>query len=616
MRPSPSRRASRRAAVRAAAVPAALALLLAGCGGKGGDDKKADGDDTESSASPSPSDSSDGGGSGEVSKLDPADATIEFVIDNEAQGPAPDIADAKEGGTLRVLTLDDPEHLDPARTFVSNLTNTAQLISRGLTGYRQEKGKVTLVGDLASDTGVTKDGGKTWTYKLRDGITFEDGSKITSADIKYSIERTFDKAYTEGATYLQEWLADDIDFRKVYKGPYAGKHLDAISTPDPKTVVFKFKKAHPDMPFAAALPTSGAVKKSKDTKLKYDAHPFASGPYKISEHKADKSLVLVRNDKWDPDSDPIRHQFLDTYSFEFGLQPLEQNQRLIEADGDDATAICEYCSVSPEVLDEVLDTPELKDRTTGGYTLFVSQYNINNDRISDVEVRKALLYALPREQMRQVVGGEVAGDFASTISSPTLVGHEDFDLYSPPPGGDPEKAKEILKAADALDQKVVFAFPDTARYQEISVVVVDGLEEAGFKVVKKPIDSGTYLDEIGKVDNSFDLYPSGWGADWPSGTTVYPPTMDGRRIRDGGVNQSHFNDPAVNKEIDRISKITDSEEAGKEWAKLDKRIMEKVPYIPYLYQRVLHLHGKDVGGVTEDQILGVISLNGLYLTNR
>ena len=614
-----------RSAVRVA-VPAVLALLLSGCGGGSGDSDEASGDDKESSASPSADsdsdskddDDKDDDGSdsdSKVEELDPADAKIDFQVDDEAEGPAPEIEGAEKGGTLKVLTLDDPSHLDPARIFVSDLGVLSSLMTRTLTGYRQLDGKVTLVGDLATNTGVTKDKGKTWTFKLRDGITWEDGTAITSEDIKYGIERAFSDLYTEGPTYLLEWLTDSDDFRKVYKGPYSGKHLAAIKTPDKKTITFSFKKAHPDLPFAMALTTSAPVKKSKDTKAKYDADPFASGPYKVVEHKADKSLILEKNTEWDPDSDPIHYQYLDKYSFEFGLQPLEQNQRLIEADGDDAAATCLYCSVSPEVLDEVLDTPELKDRTTGGFTVFVTQYNINNDRIKDLEVRKALLFALPREQMRQVVGGEVAGAFASTVGSPTLVGFEPSDVWEVPPAGDPEKAKEILKDAGKEGQKIVYAFVDTDRGQEISVVVADALEDAGFEVVKKPINSQTYLDEIGKADNKFDLYSSGWGADWPSGSTVYPPTLDGRKIRDGGVNQSHFNDKEINKEIDRILKITDLEKAGAEWAKLDEKIMKKIPYIPYLYQRVLHLHGEKVAGVRENQIHGLIDLNGLYLAD-
>jgi peptide/nickel transport system substrate-binding protein len=592
--------------VRASATGAALLLLLAGCGGKG--DDKAAGDR-------SAGDKATGGPTASATPSTAARAVkaLEFAVDDKAVGPAPAVPGAVSGGTIKVIDLDDLAHLDPARIYVSSYQNASQMITRALTGYRQQEGKVTLVGDLATDTGRTDDGGKTWTFTLRDGITYEDGSAIVAADIKYGLERAFVSEYSEGPTYIQEWLADGTDFRKFYKGPYDGKSLPNVEVPDAKTIVFKFAKAHPDLPFAAALPMSAPVKKSKDTRAKYDRMPFASGPYKVAEHKADKTLVLVRNDKWNADSDPIRTQYVDSYAFEFGTQPLAINQRLVAANGDDARAITMVTNVSPELLSVVGADPDLKARTISGDTLFVSQYNINNSRITDLEVRKALLFAFPKQQVRQITGGPERGEFATTVSSPALVGHENDDVWKVPPAGDPKRAKEILTKAGKVGQKIVYAYGATDRGEQISVKVVSALEEAGFTVVKKPINSTTFIDETAKVDNAYDLYANGWGADWPSGSTVYPPTLDGRRIFDGSPNYSHFNDPEINREMDRISAITDPIEAGREWAALDRRIMAKVPYIPYLYGRDYQLFGPRIGGAFLDTIFGLISLNGLYV---
>lgn len=587
---------------RTLATASALLMLTAGCGGKG--DAKATGEPTsEATTSPRPSATS------AASAIEP----LKFAIDDKATGPAPEVPGAVKGGTIKVIDLDDLVHLDPARIYISSYQDASQMITRTLTGYRQQDGKVTLVGDLATDTGRTDDGGKTWTFTLRDGITYEDGSKIVAGDIKYGVERGFVSDYSEGPTYIQEWLADTTDFRKTYQGPYGGKSLDSIVAPDDKTLVLKFPKPHPDLPFAAALPLSAPVKKSKDTRAKYDRMPFASGPYKVSEHKADKTLVLVRNDKWNADSDPIRHQYVDSYAFEFGTQPLAINQRLVAANGDDAKAITMVTNVSPELLSDVAGNPDLKARTVAANTLFVFQYFINNKRISDLEVRKALLFAFPKQQIRQITGGPDRGEFATTVSSPALVGHENDDVWQVPPQGDPERARETLKKAGKLGQTIVFAYGGSDRGEQIAVKIVAALEDAGFKVVKKPLNTTTYNDEVGKVDNKFDLFANGWGADWPSGSTVYPPTLDGRRIFDGSPNFSQFDDPAINKEMDRISAITDPIEAGREWAALDRRIMKQVPYIPYLYGRDYQLFGPRIGGAFIDTIVGEISLNGLYL---
>lgn len=556
------------------------------------------------------------GGSGKKAQSPTKTQAQKFLIDDKATGPAPAIPGAKTGGKVTVLERDDFSHLDPARIYVNNNQAISEMVERQLNTYVEKNGTITLVGDLATNTGETKDGGKTWTYHLRDGIAFQDGNPITSADIQYGVERGFDPAYTEGPTYIYSWLAGKkyaSDFHKLYtpgKGDVPG-----ITTPDPKTIVFTFDQPRPDMPFAAALTTTSPVQKSKDTGAKYDLKPQATGPYMISEHTVDKSLTLVKNPKWDPKSDPARYQLIDEYDVQFGTEPLAINNRLIAANGADATAMTISAVISPEILQKVDTTPALKSHTVEGSTAFVEQFNINNTRIPDVAVRKALVTAFPTYQTRLILGGPSAGDYASTVSSPTLPGYESFDLYGQlkHPEGQPEVAKKMLTAANKLGQTIVYAYPQTPRQEQVAVAVVTGLEKAGFKVVKKPIDSKTYYDEIGKVKNTFDLYAGGWGADWPSGATVFPPTIDGRQIFDGSANYEHFKDPAVNAEIDRISLETDLVRAGKDWAALDKKVMEQAPYIPWLYDKSYQLYGSGLGNVTLSNVLGNVSLNGVYI---
>lgn len=589
-------------AARIAATGTAMALLLAGCGGgdKGGSE-------AESSASPTAS------AAGSDTDLSANIPKFEFGIDDKATGPAPEIDGAEEGGTVRVVEPSDVSHLDPARIYVNYFQNVSALMTRTLTGYRQEGDKVTLVGDLAENTGETKDGGKTWTYKLRDGITYEDGSPILAEDIKYGIERSFVTDYAGGPTYVQEWLADGPDIGKFYKGPYGGKSVPGVTAPDKKTIVFKFKKPHPDMPYAVALPMSAPVKKSADTKAKYDLDPFASGPYKVTEHKPDKSLVLERNDKWDPKSDPIRYQYADKYEFSFGKQTLQINESLIDGSGDLATATMLTKNVSPELVQQVLGDSGLKDRTTAGYTPFVDYYTINNKRVTNLEVRKALLFAFPKAAVRTLQGGPPTGDFATTIGSPTLSGFVPNDEFKVSPEGDPARAKKTLEDAGKKDTSIVYAYPQTDVQEKVAVKVQNALEEGGFKVVLKPINDKTYYDEIGKLDNKFDLFFTGWGADWPSGSTVYPPLLDGRRIAEQGTNYEQYNVPAINKEMDRIAAISDLDEAGKAWAELDQKLMKDVPMIPFTYVKQLTIQGPKLGGSRLDIILGEPMLNGMYV---
>lgn len=517
----------------------------------------------------------------------------------DSTGPAAALAGAKPGGTALVLERADFNHLDPARVYVSHEQTVMLLLSRQLTTFKQVDGRTVLVGDLATDTGTTPDGGKTWKFTLKDGLKYEDGSPIKAADVKYGVERSFAKEITGGPTWIQEWLTGkSADFRTVYDGPYNGRSFDAVEAPDDKTVVFRLAAPRGDFPFAVAMHTSTPVPRDKDTKLEFDKRPFSSGPYKIASRDIDKGMLLTRNEHWKPETDAVRHAYPDQWKFEFGAQNQQINERLIAANGEDRNAMTFRTVVDRSAAQRVLETPDLKARTADAFTPFAEYFDINNRRVTDVKVRQAITAAFPKQQVRQIMGGPAYGELSTTLMSPTVLGFEKYDLLNVPPTGDPEKARQILAGSATPAPTVVFAFPQTPMWEQVSVAVSEALGKAGFKVVAKPINDKSYYTEIGRTGNEYDLYWSGWGADWPSGITVLPAKFDGRKIQDDGTNYSLYNNPAVSAEMDRIAGLADVTEAGKAWAALEKRIQaDDAPVVPFVYRRQLTLYGPGLGGV-------------------
>ncbi|CAM5483484.1 hypothetical protein SANTM175S_08454 [Streptomyces antimycoticus] len=188
---------SRRARTYAVALTAG-ALALAGCSSGGGD--------------------SDPKGSNEP-KMESQDVTLGTAADST--GPAKDLPGAKKGGTVTVLQRDAFEHLDPGQIYVSDELIAQTLYNRTLTNYQfdDKTGKAKLVGDLATDTGKSSDGGRTWTYTLKDGLKYEDGSPITSKDVRQAVERLYAPYQTNGPTYLQQWLSGEGQkYRKALPG--------------------------------------------------------------------------------------------------------------------------------------------------------------------------------------------------------------------------------------------------------------------------------------------------------------------------------------------------------------------------------------------------------------
>ncbi|MFJ4919658.1 ABC transporter substrate-binding protein [Streptomyces sp. NPDC088725] len=589
---------SRRNFLIATSVAAAGSMALSACssGGGGGDSK---------------------GGGGHAGTDKYTGGSVAVGTEADSTGPAPEVAGARKGGTIRPVSPDDFSHLDPERMYFSWNYAIGNMYIRCLTGYKiAADGSMKLVGDLATDAGTVSNEGKTWTFTLKDGLTWEDGSELTVEDVRHGIERGFASFTTEGAAYTQTALTGKADFRSVYKGPFSGKHLDSVVTDAAKkTIVFHLKLARPDLNFTLAMQAYGAVPVKLDTKEKYDKDPVSAGPYRIKQHAIDKSLTLVRNPHWDPKTDAIRNAYPDSFIFEFGPEKLPLTDRLIADSGDDQYALMAYNGVPAERMQQILTDPELKKRTINGLLTGLYYYAINMKRVTDLKVRQALNHAWPLEQIRTIYGGPSAGDYATTILSPDILGREKFDVYGKlaKPQGDPEKAKQLLKEAGKTGQKIVYAFPQSDVYDKTKVVIENALKKAGFDPVVKPLDSTSYYDQIQQIDNQFDVMWFGWSPDWPTGYTLIQPLFDGRTIANGANNISQLNIDAINKQIDTNVVISDPAAAGKAWAALDKKIMtEQAPIIPETYQRRFYLHGSKVGGALFDPLNSSYVLYKLY----
>jgi peptide/nickel transport system substrate-binding protein len=537
----------------------------------------------------------------------------------DSSGPAPAVPGAVKGGTVQDLDQAGFDYLDPGQQYVSDQLSISPLYARTLTGYKidPKTGKTILVGDMATDTGKMSDGGKTWTYTLKSGLKFQDGTPITAQDIKYSIERLYADFETQGPQYIQSWLYGP-DYRKLYKGPYTGQSIpdSLLGTPDDKTIVFHFKDPHADAPYAMAMPVTAPVEKSKDDKAAYNNHPVSSGPYEIASYKPGKSLVFKRNPNWDPKTDPLRSAYPDSWSFQLGIAQPGLSQRLMAGSGTDKDALDLFGVADPSQMSPLVNDAQYKSRTVNQYQPYVETLDINTKRIKDVRVRQAIAAAFPMSQVQQAFGGAAQGELGTTLLSPTIAGWKPYDPFGKlaKPTGDIAKAKALLKAAGQPHPTLVFPYANTSRWQNISLSIANALQKAGFKVIRKALEPTSYYTVVGKVNNQYDIYRTGWGADWPDASTVVPPTMDGRNLQDGTNNYSFLNDNHINTEIDRIKNIPNLKTQTAEWEKLSEYSLSKdTAQVPFLFDKYFNIYGSGLGGVTYNTVTGVINANTVFV---
>ncbi|MBA0051402.1 ABC transporter substrate-binding protein [Streptomyces sp. AJS327] len=567
--------------------------------------------------------SSGGGGEGgSQDKAEQRQVDYNFGDAKESQGPAPAVKGARSGGTIQVLQRDSFAHLDPNQIYVADEGSVSTLLHRKLTDYKRDKdGNYAVVGDLATDSGKRSNGGKTWTYTLKKGVKWENGDPITSKDVRHTIERRFASFLAEGPTFIQEWLTgtSGADFRKkLPDGPYKGDHLpkDVLDTPDDRTIVFHFDKPVADLPYALAMPGYGLVPEKGDTKKKYDKAPVSSGPYKLKSFNPGKNMKLVRNTEWDPKTDATRHQYPKAFTFQFDVSYEDSTKRLISDSGENKTTVSFTNEVDASSMQTVQTDPAVKKRSIAGHQSFVTWINFNLDRMKNKKVRQAVAHAAPTQPLIAAFGGANAGEAAGNYISPTLAGFKPTDPLGKKkkPQGDLKKAKAFLKGVPKKELKLTFAYQNSPEWQQYSTALKENLEKIGFDIQRKELVTDTYLDQIGKVDNDYDMYHSNWGADWASGLTVVPNLFDGRQIQDGSANYSHYDSERTNKEIDRVKTVQDPKKAAGEWMKLSDDILKRdLPQVPLMYYKSVQLYGSKIGGAYYDGVLHGMQPTALYV---
>ncbi|MGH3445115.1 MAG: ABC transporter substrate-binding protein, partial [Nocardioidaceae bacterium] len=275
-------------------------MTLAACGGGGGGGNKEPGAGQTLGAG-----TGTGGGAGSFKNPD-------------AKAPAPIPKGAKPGGTLTVLTANVPSTLDPTRAYYTDSTAIlSDLVTRSLTQYKYnpDTKDMQLIPDMATGLGKPNADNTSWTFTLRPGLKYEDGTPVKAADVAYAVKRSFAIAeLPDGPTYQLTFFLDG----DKYKGPFKdGLNYKGVSVKG-NSITIKMARPFSDMDYYASFPAFTAIPQKKDNPKTYGQHPLATGPYKFSEFKQGSELKLVKNTNWDPKTDPGRIQMVDGWDFKFG----------------------------------------------------------------------------------------------------------------------------------------------------------------------------------------------------------------------------------------------------------------------------------------------------------
>lgn len=533
---------------------------------------------------------------------------------------------AVTGGTLKVLANGDVDHLDPQLTAYVPVAGVMHAISRSLIGYptvEDAEARIVPEGDLATEVPTPSDDGLTYTFTLRDGVSWgaPDGARpLVADDFERGIKRLCNPLVSGAMLGYFQFLIEGMDtfctgFADVapeaadMKDYIENNDITGIEAPDDKTIVVTLTEPASDFVYMVSLDAAApapieALDYLPDSP-EYRANFVASGPYTVESHTPDTLLALKRNEAWKADSDPLRKAYVDRIEMTMGVEGDSAMQQL-QAGSADMLFDIQPSPANIQQLKAVNDK-KLSTMPNGGVDQFMwinTKTTNNGGALQDIRVRQALQYALDKAAVVQTMGGEELAAVNNGIFGPGIVGHVPFDPY-PTAGskGDPEKAKSLLAEAgypDGLTLK--FPYRNLGLQPDIAQTVQSSLEKAGFTIELTPVPPTDYYANLmtnhdNAVNGVWDIALVGWSPDWQGGAarSVFQP-----QFTFNGTPQSYnyidYNNEQANEYAKQALQASNADDAAALWHKVDETVLADAVILPVASRLKANYHSERVGG--------------------
>jgi len=573
------------------------------------------------------------GGSTAASSTTPSGTTPSGSLPlKPGENPAgQNVYNGKRGGTLTVYSQEDFQHLDPGESYFSLDYAVIQANQRPLFSYPPNSSTVlepnlaTTVPTVANG-GIT-DGGKTVTVHIQPDVKFNPpvSRVVTSADVKYAIERGANP--NVGNAYFVPYFGDIVGAANAKGGPISG-----ITTPNTTTIVFKLTKPTASvligalsLPLSAPVPQSVAAPLDKHAPSLYGSTTVAqTGPYMIKQssngdfsgvgYQTGKSLILVRNPNWSPN----------TYASPLYKPPAYLNEIDVNIGGDSTVIGDKVLHGSNSVM---LDTPP-QSIVQQAYTSYPSQITFTpgsgthygglftqSGPFKNVWYRRAVWAAIDRVAVVKARGGPLVAAPMTHFIYPGNAGFAESGGYAGPHypwnldvNGNLKEAESLMKQGGSPSGKftgshvVQIVSSNGGDSPAIAQIVQQALNGLGFKTRISLVQQAVmYSKYCGVPAQKIDTCPSGgWIRDFNNPFTILVPTFSGSSITPtNNVNWSVLNDPAVNSSMNNAELVTNPAKNAQAWANIDDHLVNIAAGLPLTFDNQPNVRAADVRGISQ-----------------
>lgn len=488
------------------------------------------------------------------------------------------------GGEIVVTYQNDVATLDPAIGYDWQNWSMIKSLFDGLMDY--EPGTTELKNDLAEDYQISEDG-LTYTFSLRPGVMFHNGREMTSADVKYSLERAVNpQTQSPGAGFFSSIEGFDA----VSSGE--ATELSGISTPDELTVEITLKA--PDatflhvmaLNFASVVPQEAVEAAGRD----FGKQPVGTGAYKLEEWALGQRLTFVKNEDYFREGIP----YVDKIDFEIGQEPNVALMRLQRGEVDIAGD-----GIPPAQFLQFREDPEFKELMVIGDQLHTGYMtmNVTIPPLDDVKVRQAINMAINKERIVRVINGRATP--ANQPLPPAMPGYdESYEGYP----YDVEQARALLEEAGYGDgfETELFVM-NTDPQPRIAQAIQQDLAQIGIEADITSLAQANVIAAGGEQDQAPLIWSGGmaWIADFPDPSNFWGPILGCEGAVPGGWNWAWYCNEELDARADEANAMVDpdqQEERAELWGEIFTTAMDDAPWVPIFNEQRFTVHSARMAG--------------------
>ncbi len=501
-----------------------MALLLAACGRQ----------DTGTAGGTGGSGATGGAAATAIGGTDAASGAT-TAAGGEAGGAA---GDAQSDATINISLSAEPPKLDPAQSSALVDRQVLNSIFDKLVDLNAEGEIVPM---LATEWQVSDDQ-LTYTFTLREGVKFHDGTDLDAEAVKFNLERGMEEA----SPRRTELAA-----------------VSAIEVVDPQTLKVTLKE--PFAPFLSVLTDRAGMIVSPTAAQEmgedFLSKPVCSGPFKFQERVMGSTITLVRNDDY----------------WQEGLPKAKQIVYKIFTDAN--TALVNLRSGQVDITDQI-PSKEVPGLQSDNKFVVVNEpgmgyqgiwLNTQNPPLDKKEVRQAIAMLINRDALVKVVFGGTATPGNSPFS-PSNLAYGDSDKYSPP---NVEQAKALLAQAGVPNPSFTLMTGTSAVLAQQAQLIQGFLQPAGINMQIEKVEFGTMLEQMS--NGNYQAGALGWSGRPDPDQNIYNFFITG-----GSSNYANYSNPQVDELLNQARREGDEAKRKALYDQVMEILHEDVPYV-YIY---------------------------------